>query len=61
MPNLTAKELTAIEDQLSLEQLLVKKYRMYSRACTDPQIKTKCEQIAARHQTHYDKLLAHLN
>ena len=61
MPNLTAKELTAIEDQLSIEQLLIKKYRMYSAVSSDPQIKTKCEQIAARHQTHNDKLLAHLN
>ena len=42
MPNLTSKELSAIEDQLAQEQLLVKKYRMYSQSATDPQIKTKC-------------------
>ncbi len=61
MPDLTSKELSAIEDQLSQEQLLVRKYRMYSKAATDPRLKTKCEQIAARHQNHYDKLLSHLN
>ncbi len=61
MPNLTSKELSAIEDQLSQEQLLVKKYRMYSQTASDPQIKTKCEQIASRHQNHYDKLFAQLN
>ena len=59
MPNLTSKELSAIEDQLAQEQLLVKKYRMYSQSATE--IKTKCEQIASRHQNHYDKLFAHLN
>lgn len=61
MPNLSAKELTAIDDQLTLEQNLVKKYKMYAVSTSDPQIKTKCEQIAAKHQNHYDRLLGHLN
>lgn len=61
MSNLTAKELTAIEDQLSSEQNLVKKYKMYAQSVTDPQIKAVCEQIAAKHQNHYARLLNHLN
>lgn len=61
MSNLTAKELTAIEDQLSSEQVLIKKYQLYAQASLDPQIKTKCEQIAAKHQNHYDRLLNQLN
>lgn len=61
MPNLTSKELTAIEDQLSQEQLLIKKYRVYAQACTDPQIKAKCEEIANKHQNHYSRLLNTLN
>ena len=61
MANLTAKELSAIEDQLSSEQILIKKYQLYAQASIDPQIKTKCEQIASKHQNHYDRLLNQLN
>lgn len=61
MSNLTAKELAAIEDQLGNEQVLIKKYQVYAQATTDPQIKTKCEQIASKHQNHYDRLLSQLN
>ena len=60
MANLTSKELSAIEDQLGQEQLLVKKYKLYAQTATDPQIKTKCEQVAAKHQEHFDKLLLQL-
>ncbi len=60
MVDLTTKELTALEDQLGLEQNMIKKYRMYSTLCTDPQLKAKCEQIAAQHTEHFNKLLSHL-
>jgi rubrerythrin len=60
MSNLTTRELTAIEDQLSVEQTLIKKYQMYAQQCTDPQIRTKCQQIAAKHQNHYNRLINHL-
>lgn len=61
MPNLTSKELTAIEEQLSEEQLLIKKYKLYAQACMDPQMKAKCEEIAGKHQNHYARLLNILN
>ncbi len=61
MATLSAKELSAIEDQLTMEQIMVKKYQMYSQSCTDPQLKTKCEQIAAKHQNHYCRLMDQLN
>ena len=61
MATLSAKELSAIEDQLSLEQTMIKKYKMYSQACTDPQLKTKCEQIAAKHQNHFCRLMGQLD
>ena len=38
---LTAKELTAIEDQLNSEKLLVAKCRMYADMCSDPQLRQK--------------------
>ena len=31
MPNLTKKELSALEDQLNSEQLLIKKYKSYAQ------------------------------
>lgn len=61
MAQLTAKELSAIEDQLNAEKLLVTKYKAYSQICQDPQLKAKCEQMAGKHQNHYDRLLANLN
>ena len=61
MANLTTTELSAIEDQLAVEQTLIKKYQLYSQSSTDPQIKSKCEQIAAKHQNHFDRLMNQLN
>lgn len=61
MANLTTKELAAVEDQMNLEQNLVKKYKLYAQQSTDPQLKTKCEQIAAKHQNHFTRLLNQLN
>ncbi len=60
MPNLTKKELSALEDQLNSEQLLIKKYKSYAQCTADPQIKATCEQLAAQHKTHFDTLMGHL-
>lgn len=60
MANVTSEELKALEDQLNGEQLLIKKYKTYAQMASDPQIKTTCEQIAARHKTHFDTLMGHL-
>ncbi len=60
MTNMTSKELSAIEDQLNYEQLLVKKFKGYAAMCQDAQLKTTCEQIAAQHKNHYDTILNHL-
>ncbi len=48
--NLTSKELTAIEDQLSSEATIVKKYRMYAQTCGDSQSRpnaSRCIQAPA--------------
>lgn len=58
---LTEKELSAIEDQLSGEKLMITKFKAYAEMCTDPEIKQKCESISCKHQTHYDRLLSFLN
>lgn len=61
MSNITSKELSALDDQLNLEKVLVKKYRTFANQCSDPQLKAKCNQIADRHQTHFDTLMNYLN
>lgn len=58
---LTTKELAGIEDALSHEQLLVKKFRNYASIAQDPAIKAQAEQIADRHLQHFETLLGHLN
>lgn len=58
---ITEKELSAIEDQLGNEQLLVTKIKAYSQMCSDPELKQKCDAIAQKHQCHFDKLMGFLN
>jgi len=58
---LTSKELTAIEDAMSHEQLLVKKFRNFAANAQDPQIKQQAEQLADRHKQHFETLMGHLN
>ena len=60
MPNLTAKELTALEETLGAEQVLIKKYRSMAGQCADAGLKSRLESISARHQRHYDTLISHL-
>jgi len=61
MSNLTSKELTAIEDQLGMEENLIRKYKVYAQSSQDPQIKTKCEELAQKHQCHFNTLMGHLS
>ena len=55
--NLTTKELTAIEEQLGQEQILIQKFKMYAGMTQDQQLKAYCEQIASKHEIHKNKLL----
>lgn len=59
IPELNKDELCMLDTQLKKEQILVEKYKNYALICKDPQLRTKCEQMAAQHQTHY-KLLQEL-
>lgn len=61
MQNITAKELAEIEDRLTNEQTLIKKYKAYAEMSSDAQFKTTCEQLAAQHKTHFDTLMFYLN
>ena len=60
MVNLTSKELTALEDQLSHEQTLVKKYQAMACLCSDTAIANEFNGYAQKHQQHFDTLAAFL-
>ena len=60
MANLTTKELTALEDQIGMEQTLIKKYQVMSGMCGDEQIKQRLTDFAQKHQNHYDTLMTFL-
>ncbi len=60
MSQITAKELGAIGDGLSIEENLIAKYRFYACTTDDDALKNKYEQIAEAHQRHYDELFSHL-
>ena len=60
MAQITCKELSALSDLLTIEQNLVAKYTSYACQTTDSAMKDHYEQIAARHQRHFDELYANL-
>lgn len=58
--NLTAKELSCVQDILSEEELLIKKFQMLAEHSEDPQIKQQMLDISAKHQGHYNAIYSHL-
>ena len=60
MGQLSEKELTALNDLLADEELLVKKFKMLASHTNDEEIKRKYERISQQHQGHFDALFAHL-
>ena len=54
---LTAKELFAMK----AEKLLITKNKAYAQLCDDPELRKKCEQMAAKHEDHYQTLLSLLD
>ena len=60
MPNLTCKELTAVEESLGAEQNLVKKFQALASLCNDEKIKQDLENMANRHQQHANQLITFL-
>ena len=58
MANLTTKELSGIEDQLSCEKTLICKCQFYAQNTQDTALKNKFEEMAQKHQQHYDLLVS---
>ena len=60
MAQITTKELGAIGDALAVEETLISKYRYYASIATDAVIKDKMDQMADRHQRHFDELYSNI-
>ena len=60
MPNLSAKELSALEDQLGFERMLCCKYQDAAQATQETELKNTYNQYAAQHKQNYDTLLGFL-
>jgi len=60
MPNLSAKELAAIEASLTSEEHLVKKFEAMAVMCQDPKIRGDLQSVAQKHQQHANSLAAFL-
>ncbi len=60
MAQITTKELGAIGDALAVEETLISKYRYYASIATDTVIKDKMDQMADRHQRHFDELYSNI-
>ncbi len=53
--------LKVLENQLSYESILIKKYTQYSKLCEDTQLKNLCHRAAEIHKENYKILLNYLN
>ena len=60
MAQITCKELSALSDLLTMEENMVAKCRFYASQTNDNAIKNQCEQLASRHQRHFDELYSHI-
>ena len=60
MPNLSSKELSALEDQLGFERKLCCKYQDAAQTTQETELKTTYNQYAAQHKQNYETLLGFL-
>lgn len=60
MEQLTEKELSALQDLLTDEELLVEKFKMLATHTDDAEIKEKYDRISKQHQNHFNALYAYL-
>lgn len=61
MNQLSDKELSALNDMLSGEELLIKKFQMLAEHSSDAKVKEKFTQISNEHKEHFRALYAQLS
>ena len=60
MAQITCKELSALSDLLTVEENMVAKCKAYACVMKDTALKNHCEQMAQKHQRHFDELYSNL-
>lgn len=60
MNMVSEKELAALNELLCEEELLVKKFNMLAEHTEDTEIKSKFQEIAGKHQSHFNSLYEQL-
>jgi rubrerythrin len=60
MSKISEKELSGLNEALNEEELLVKKFQMLAGHTQDKEIKDKFNEIAKKHQGHFDELYKQL-
>lgn len=60
MNQLSDKELSALNDMLSGEELLVKKFQMLAEHSNDAEVKAKFTEISNQHKEHFRALYSQL-
>jgi len=60
MSQLSEKELSALNDLLTGEELLIKKFQMLAEQTEDQEISAKFTEISNKHQSHFNSLYAQL-
>ena len=58
---LKEKELSALNDLLSGEELLIKKFQVLADNCTDSEVKAKFTEISNEHKEHFRSLYSQLS
>lgn len=61
MTQLSEKELSALKDLLSEEDLLVKKFQMLAEHAETAELKSKMMDISNKHQGHFNELYSKLS
>ena len=58
---LSEKELSVVQDLLTEEELLVKKFKMLANHSQDETVKQQMLDIANKHQGHFNAIYSYLN
>ena len=60
MDQISEKELSALNELLSEEELLIKKFKMLAEHSQDAEVKSAFTEISNKHQEHFKSLYAQL-
>lgn len=59
--SLTTKELMLVQDNIKMTENTIRFMQGCADICTDPQVKSLCQQMANEHQNDLQTLIKHIN